>query len=133
MRYLTPAVALAALLGLSACANAPGPFGTDVEGYQTLDERLEGEAQAEKDVFDAAAAYEPVQIALLNAVRNPDVPVDAKEQIKEVDRQVMGALRAYRASVESEGEPSKARLQAFLAALQQAQQLVSQYAAKGGQ
>jgi uncharacterized protein YqgV (UPF0045/DUF77 family) len=130
MRHLTPAIALAALLGLSACADAPGPFGTDVEGYQALDERLEGEAQAQKDVFDAAAAYEPVQIALLNAVRNPDVPADAKEQIKQVDRQVMGALRAYRASVEAKGTPSEARLQAFLAALQQAQQLVSQY---GGQ
>ena len=120
-------IALALLLALSLTACESGPFSSDVEGYQTLDERLDGEAQATKDVFDAAAAYEPVQIALLNIVTNPNVPDDAKDRVKQVDSNVMSALRAYRASVEGGEGSTDARLRAFLSSLQQAQEIVAQY------
>lgn len=125
--------ALAGLLaGFLILGTVAGCTGDRVEGYQELEQTLPADELAAKNVFDAAAAYEPVQIALEQAVNNPDVPADIKDRIKQVDRETVAALKAYRASVADGGTADRAKLQAVLSALQRAQALVGEAAQTEG-
>lgn len=130
-RALASLLAGVLTLGLLAgCEQLSG--GSNVEGYQELEQTLPADELAAKNVFDAAAAYEPVQIALEQAVNNPDVPADIKDRIKQADRETVAALKAYRASVQATGTPDQARMQAVLMALQRAQALVGEVAQTEG-
>lgn len=103
-------------LTLAACG------GSDVKGYDDL--VLTPQEEARKDVFDAAAAYAPVQIVLATAVKNPDLPPGIKDSIKDVDLVAVTALAQYRAAVEAGADDVTAKLAAAMAALTRAQNLM---------
>jgi len=123
MRSLaTRALALLfAVLLLQGCETLTS---TNVEGYSTLEEKLGPDEVARKEVFDAVAAYTPVQIAFEQAVTNPQIPADLKLSIKQIDKQIVEAIASYRAQVAVGADDVTARLSTVILLLGRAQHLL---------
>lgn len=115
-------LALFLLTGMAQCSR-------DVEGYDTLSDRLSAGEQAQKAAFDVAATYDPIQQVFLAAVQNPDVPDVVKAKIRTADKEMVNAINAYRAALESGSDQTTAILQTAVEVLSRAQLLVLEIAA----
>lgn len=68
--------------------------GAALSGCSTL------KAGPRAQLFEAATAYEPIQVAIEGVVTSPTVGRDLKAALKAVDEQAMNALRAGRFALE---------------------------------
>lgn len=99
----------------------------DVAGWEQLEQDLEGEDKARLGVFNAVAAYEPVQIVFEQLLTNPMLPSALRTSIKETDAQVVQAIRDYHNLVITLGPASDtttAQLTLLVQVLQRAQLLL---------
>ncbi|MGI9502741.1 MAG: hypothetical protein ACR2RE_06770 [Geminicoccaceae bacterium] len=117
MRYLTTPMAFICILFLAACPS-------NIAGYDDLDLTLPPAEAARKDVFDAGALYEPVQVVLEQAVTEPSISDGLKSKIQLVDQEATAALNDYRAGIASGADDVSARLATFIAVLGRAQALL---------
>lgn len=124
-RLLVQLTLAAWALGLAACDPAKR-----VEGYEDLKAGLSPAELQRLEAFDTLGAYEPVQIVLLAAVTNPDIPAEAKAAIKVADREVTAAAKAYARAVRA-GFGRDAALTTFMQALQRAQVLLLEIQREG--
>lgn len=69
--------------------------GSDVAGYEELGETLSGADLVRRQFFEAAAAYERVQIVFEQVVLSADTPGIVKTRIQTVDAAVTAALLDY--------------------------------------
>ena len=121
-------------LTLAGCSNSGGNwFADDVEGYEELQDTLSPEEAARLGVFDAVAAYTPVQIVFEQLVLNPALPSAMKESIKATDLEVTTAIRMYNALVNSDAgqDETTLHLTVLIQALQRAQLLLIEAQAAG--
>ena len=125
MRYLVINVILlvSAMFLVAGCETMTS---TNVEGYSTLEEKLGPDEVARKEVFDAVAAYTPVQIVFEQAVMNPQIPADLKLAIKQLDKQIIESINSYRAQVAIGANDVSARLSTVVLLLGRAQHLLLQ-------
>lgn len=117
----------------TACENM-NLFGKNVEGYDELHDTVSPEDQARLSVFDAAAAYEPVQIVFEQLLLNPNMPESGRAAIKAADAEVVNAIKEYRALIQVTDPNADAltlRLTILIQALNRAQILLIQAQAQG--
>lgn len=126
---LTPFMILLVVMPLLAACP-----GSDIPGYNELDQTLVGEEAARKSVYDAAASYVPVQVVFENVVGDPTLPPNLKAAIQQVDREVVAAINDYNAAVAALGpaaDGTTEKLTALISVLQRAQNLLLQLQAEG--
>ena len=111
-------------LGAATCSS-------DVPGYDELDNTLTGEERARKGVFDAAAAYVPVQVVFETAVSDPALPSNYKTAIQRIDREMTAAITAYRDAVVAGADDTTAKLQTAIEVLGRAQALLLELQVEG--
>lgn len=122
MRYFALPLSALLIVFVAACDS-------NVPGYDDL--VLPPLEETRKGVFDAGAAYEPVQVVLEQAVNEPTISDSLKRQIQAVDREAVAALQEYRAAVASGADDTTARLTAVIAILGRAQALLLEAQAEG--
>ena len=108
-----------------------GTCSSDIPGYDELDQTLVGEEAARKDVFDAAAAYVPVQVVFENVVGDPALPPALKTAIQEVDREMTAAITAYKTAVLAGADDTTAKLTVAINVLGRAQALLLRIQTEG--
>lgn len=73
-----------------------------------------------QQVFDLASKYEPIQIAIEEAVSHPLVPPNVKHILRTFDKAAVAALKDYREAVERQDPNLAAYISAALQAINEA-------------
>lgn len=121
------ALALMVSFPLVGCDSVSNWWTGDNEEFNTLRETMTPEEKARLGVFDAAAAYIPIQVVFEQVVTDPTMPRVLRDNIKIIDVQVLAAIKDYRTAVDQFGAASDTttiKLQLLVAAMSRAQVLL---------